>query len=266
MDFLKRDRAPITSSAWEEIDDRAVEILKAQLYARRFVDIEGPFGWSYSSHSLGKLHVFEDKKDDPRWGIRQVLPMIETRIPFELGIWLLDDIERGDKTPDLEPLENAVKKAAEFEDSVVFNGLEQAKVTGVLSEASKSAVSVSFEDLGSFFSGLSRATTVFSSEGVEGPYALIVNSEIWAKMHAKKTGGQPLGNHISSIIGGPVIKTGRIDEGFLVSMRGGDFSLILGQDFSIGYESHTAESVRLFIAESFTFQIVSPEALVGLKG
>ncbi len=264
MDFLKRERSPITNGAWEEIDDRAIELLKAQLYSRKFVDIEGPFGWEYASHSLGKLQIVESKEKKDYWGIRQSLPMIETRIPFELGIWLLDDIERGDKTPDLEPLENAVKEAALFEDRVVLNGLEQARVSGILAEASDNAISVSFEDIGSFLGGLSRATSVFAAEGVEGPYALVVNSDIWAKLHAQKT-GHPLGSHVSSIIGGSVIKTGRIDEAFLVSVRGGDFSLILGQDFSIGYESHTAEAVRLFITESFTFQVIAPEAVVGLK-
>jgi uncharacterized linocin/CFP29 family protein len=38
----------------------------------------------------------------------------------------------------------------------------------------------------------------------------------------------------------------------------------VGQDFSIGYLSHDAEHVRLYIEESFTFWAITPEAAVPL--
>jgi uncharacterized linocin/CFP29 family protein len=38
--------------------------------------------------------------------------------------------------------------------------------------------------------------------------------------------------------------------------------LTVGQDFAIGYHDHTTTEVNLFITESFTFQVVAPEALV----
>ena len=37
-----------------------------------------------------------------------------------------------------------------------------------------------------------------------------------------------------------------------------------GQDISIGYESHDAESVRLYLEESFSFHVATPEAAVAL--
>jgi uncharacterized linocin/CFP29 family protein len=47
-------------------------------------------------------------------------------------------------------------------------------------------------------------------------------------------------------------------------MRGGDFELTVGQDFSVGYLSHTPSSVRLYLQESFTFRVLAPEAAVPL--
>lgn len=47
-------------------------------------------------------------------------------------------------------------------------------------------------------------------------------------------------------------------------MRGGDFELVVGQDLSIGYLSHDAENVRLYIEESLTFRLLTPEAAVPL--
>ena len=47
-------------------------------------------------------------------------------------------------------------------------------------------------------------------------------------------------------------------------MRGGDFELTVGQDFSIGYLEHNTERVRLYIEESFTFLVLTEQAAVPL--
>jgi uncharacterized linocin/CFP29 family protein len=50
----------------------------------------------------------------------------------------------------------------------------------------------------------------------------------------------------------------------VVSLRGGDFELVVGRDFSIGYLDHDAKRVRLYIEERFTFRLLSPQAAVPL--
>ena len=50
----------------------------------------------------------------------------------------------------------------------------------------------------------------------------------------------------------------------LLSLRGGDFRFESGQDLSLGHESHDAEAVRLYLEESFTFRVLTPEAAVAL--
>ena len=44
-----------------------------------------------------------------------------------------------------------------------------------------------------------------------------------------------------------------------------DSELIIGQDFSVGYQSHTNTEVNFFITESFTFRTLAPEAIVPFK-
>jgi uncharacterized linocin/CFP29 family protein len=58
-----------------------------------------------------------------------------------------------------------------------------------------------------------------------------------------------------------VARTGRRGG---MSMRGGDFELTVGQDFSVGYLHHDAELVQLYIEESFTFWTITPEAAISL--
>ncbi len=55
-----------------------------------------------------------------------------------------------------------------------------------------------------------------------------------------------------------------VDGAVLVSLRGGDFELEVGQDLSIGYQDHDADGVTLYLEESVTFRAISPEAAIGL--
>jgi uncharacterized linocin/CFP29 family protein len=50
----------------------------------------------------------------------------------------------------------------------------------------------------------------------------------------------------------------------VLSMRGEDFQLTVGEDFSIGYLGHDNDTVRLYIEESFTFWLLSPQAAIPL--
>ena len=77
-------------------------------------------------------------------------------------------------------------------------------------------------------------------------------------------GGYPLFEHLRLIANGPVLWAPAVDGAVVLSTRGGDYELTVGQDVSIGYLDHDAERVRLFLEESFTFQVFTPEAAVHL--
>ena len=79
-------------------------------------------------------------------------------------------------------------------------------------------------------------------------------------------GGYPLIEHLKRIIEGPIVRAPGARGGVLVSQRGGDFVLDSGQDLSIGYASHDGEVVRLYLQESFSFHVLTPEAAVGFVG
>jgi Encapsulating protein for peroxidase len=53
-------------------------------------------------------------------------------------------------------------------------------------------------------------------------------------------------------------------RGGRLTTRGGDFSLHIGQDVSIGYSSHTDAVVRLYLQDTFTFLLLTTEAAVEL--
>jgi uncharacterized linocin/CFP29 family protein len=73
-------------------------------------------------------------------------------------------------------------------------------------------------------------------------------------------GGYPLLDHLRKILEGPIVWAPGVQGAIVVSLRGGDFMFESGQDLSIGYDSHDADAVRLYLEESFTFHVATPEA------
>ena len=260
MDILRKSLAPISDAAWEEINEEAVVVLKSVLSARRFVDVEGPKGWAYEAVSLGRLDVPANQKGSVKYGINKVLPLVETRIPFELDIWELDNAARGAGDIDLDPLDEAGRKIAEFEEDVIYNGFKQSAIEGIKKASGLKPVKFPerIEDLPNV---VTECINKFIESSVEGPYTLVLSSDKWEKLMGHSN-GYPLKRVVADLLKGKIIMAPSIKDSFMVSERGGDFKLTIGQDFSIGYESHDAKKVRLYFTESFTFQAFEPNAIV----
>ncbi len=70
--------------------------------------------------------------------------------------------------------------------------------------------------------------------------------------------------HVKRLVDDKIIWAPAIDGAFVLTTRGGDFELHIGQDVSIGYLSHTDDAVRLYLQETFTFLLLTSEAAVAL--
>ena len=262
MDLLRRELAPITPKAWAEIDTMAREALAANLSARKFVDVDGPHGIDHPCVNLGRLTVPSGQKaEGVRFGVHQVLPLVEARVSFVLKQWELDNIERGAKDIQLDALVKAARTIAAFEEEAVFKGFDEACIKGLHSEVQAPQVPLEL-DMDALVDAISEGQARLLREGVEGPADLVVNPEVW-KFLARSTPGGTLRSLLEKQLGGAVIYSNAVQGVLLAAARGGDFELTLGQDFAIGYHHHTAEEIHLFMTESFTFRVITPEALVG---
>ncbi|KPC71001.1 bacteriocin, partial [Streptomyces sp. NRRL F-6602] len=97
-------------------------------------------------------------------------------------------------------------------------------------------------------------------------YALLLGATAYTAVNETSDHGYPVLSHLARLLGaGQIIWAPGIEGGAVVSLRGGDFSLYLGQDLSIGYLDHDAETVRLYLQETLTFSLDSPEAGVALR-
>lgn len=264
MDILRRSLAPISQDAWNEIEEQAKIVLTNVLTARKFVDVDGPHGIDHAAVNLGRLELPEGQKEDEvRFGINRVQPLMETRKSFKLDIWELDNAVRGAEDVDLEGLENAAKQIAEFEENAIYNGFDKSCIKGLNSASDHETMTFPEEDK-KILKTIADAINKMKESSVEGPFTLVLGTEKWQKIMVHG-GGYPLYKQVQDLMGGEIILNPSIKEGYLLSTRGGDFKLTLGQDFSIGYESHNEKEVQLFLTESFTFQVLEPAAVIAFK-
>jgi uncharacterized linocin/CFP29 family protein len=261
MNIFKKSLAPLTDKAWSEITDRTKQILNAYLTARKFVDINGPNGMEMGGISTGRLVVPENQSlEGVNYGIREFMPLVEVRKPFELDLWELDNIERGAKDIDLSPLENAAREVAVFEENAIYEGFQPAKIIG-LEKAAEGSLFALPTDANAFLKEIGNQIINLTRKTVQGPYTLVINEMEWLEL-IKLSEGYPIQKQLKTVLGGKVLINHFNKNSFLLTERGGDYELVIGQDYTLGYDSHTTSKVKLFLTGSFTFRVLSPEAIV----
>ena len=106
-----------------------------------------------------------------------------------------------------------------------------------------------------------KPPTCSARPGIAGPYGLAIGPEIYTGIvETDEHGGHLLLDHLRQILGGPLVWAPGVQGGVVLSLRGGDFVLDCGQDLSIGYLAHDAQTVRLYVEESFSFRVLEPDA------
>jgi uncharacterized linocin/CFP29 family protein len=265
VNHLLRELAPVSEEAWEAIDEEAARTLRHFLAARKVVDFSGPHGWTHSAETLGRV---DPLGDSPATGvdaaIRRMQPLAELRTPFELSRRELEAIDRGSQDYDLQVVIDAARQAAKAEDTAVFHGYDAAGISGI-SESSPHDPVVIDDDYNQYPGTVARAVATLQAAGIGGPFAVALGPRCYTGViETTQHGGYPVLEHIRLILGGPIVWAPAVDGAIVVSLRGDDFRLTCGQDFSIGYHDHDAESVRLYLEESLTFRALSPEAGIAL--
>jgi uncharacterized linocin/CFP29 family protein len=265
MNHLLRSLAPIGDSTWTVLDDEARDRLLPALAARRLVEFSGPHGWSYSATNLGRTSSVASAPCDGVTGLqRRVLPLVELQARFELALTELRDTDRGAPDADLTPLDKAAHQIAVAENIAVFHGWGEASIGGIAQVSPHEPVQLgNVPD--AYPQRVAGAVERLLHSGISGPYALALGGDQYQSVvETAEHGGYPLLDHLGKILGGPIVWTPGVRGAVVLSQRGGDFHFECGQDLSIGYESHDDASVRLYLEESFSFHVATPEAAVAL--
>jgi uncharacterized linocin/CFP29 family protein len=263
MNNLHRKLAPISDKAWAQIEQEASRTLKRHLAARRVVDVVGPKGPEYSAVGTGHLQKIQPPFGDIQAAQHEVKALVELRVAFELSREDIDSVERGANDPNLQPLKDAARKIAFAEDRAVFEGYESAGIQGIR-QGTNHAVMTLPSDVDSYPAVVAQAVSQLRDAGVNGPYTLLLGEQPYTAVSGATDEGYPVLRDIKHLVDGEIIWAPAIKGGVVLTTRGGDFELHLGQDISIGYLSHTESTVQLYLQETFTFLPLTAEAAVVL--
>jgi uncharacterized linocin/CFP29 family protein len=265
VNHLLRELAPVSDEAWDAIDQEASRTLRHFLAARKVVDFSGPHGWTHSAETLGRVDALgSGPANGVDAAIRRLQPLAELRTLFELSRRELEAVDRGSRDYDLQVVIDAARQAAMAEDTTVFHGYDAAGIGGI-SESSPHEPVVIGDNYNQYPGTVARAVATLQAAGIAAPFAIALGPRCYTGViETTEHGGYPVLEHIRLILGGPVVWAPAVDGAIVVSLRGGDFELTCGEDFSIGYLGHDADNVRLYFEESITFRALSPEAGIAL--
>ncbi len=266
MDLLKRAHAPLTDEAWEQVDDEARRVLKLNLAGRKVVDFSGPHGWKLGAVNTGRLRpIAKGPVAGVSHAVRAVQPLVELRAPFTMKILELDYASRGADDLDLDPVIAVAERVARAEDDDIFHGFKEGNITGIIEASPHSPIDV--PEILAWPRAVVAAMEALRAAGMNGPYALAVGIQAFDELNADSEDGYPLRRRIEeslpkgSLIWAPAIRGGAV----LLSTRGGDYELTVGQDLSVGYTLHDRTDVELYLTESFTFRVLEEKAAIYLR-
>src|SRR6201996_9623708 len=263
MNNLHRELAPISDAAWAQIEEEASRTLKRYLAARRVVDVKGPQGTLLSAVGTGHLSKIEAPAEGILARQRIVKPLVELRVPFELDRQQIDDVERGANDADWQPVKDAAQKIAYAEDRAIFEGYAAAQIEGIR-QATSNPIMALPADVRQYPDAIAQAMSQLRLVGVNGPYSIVLGADAYTLLAETVDNGYPVLEHVKKLVKDDIIWAPAIDGAFLLTTRGGDFDLHIGQDVSIGYLSHTDTVVRLYLQETMTFLMLTSESAVAL--
>src|SRR5580658_3691964 len=263
MNNLHRELAPISDAAWAQIEEETTRTLKRYLAGRRVVDVQAQGGTGLSAVGTGHLQKITAPKEGILARQREVKALVELRVPFELERHAIDDVERGANDSDWQPAKDAARKIAFAEDVSLFEGYAAAGIVGIRKGTSNPIVTLP-ADVRAYPEAIAQALSRLRLVGVNGPYSVLLGAEAYTALAETSDHGYPVLEHVKRLVKDQIIWAPAIEGAFVLTTRGGDFALHIGQDVSIGYLSHTDAAVQLYLQESFTFLLLTGEAAVAL--
>ena len=166
-------------------------------------------------------------------------------------------------TSDWQPAKDAARQIAFAEDRAIFDGYAAAGIGGIRQGTSNPIMTLPAE-VRDYPEAVAQALSQLRLVGVNGPYSVLLGADAYTALAETSDHGYPVLEHVKRLVNGDIIWAPAIAGAFVLTTRGGDFDLHIGQDISIGYSSHTDSVVRLYLQETFTFLLLTTEAAVAM--
>src|SRR6266852_5007758 len=222
MDYLHRGQADLPASLWQTIDEAAVKAARDKLTARRFLDLQGPFGPGLTSIEVGNDDYCRQPAEGEAGAVmgRAIsVPML--RKSFRLSI---------------------------------------RRVAGLLTQEGRTHIDGGdWSAVERALADVLAAVTKLDEAGYRGPYALALAPALYNGLFRLYPGTDIMQlEHLRRLCTHGIYKA-PIEGGVLVDPRLG--ALIVGQDLGAGYISQDGVHYHLFLSESLVLRIDEPSAI-----
>jgi len=262
-DHLNRGLANIDDDTWKAIDEAAVSAARTCLSARRFLDVEGPYGVGLTAIEVDEDGVTRaESAERASIVLGRVVPVPQLRTSFVLGVRRL--AARGQGQPlDLRTVEDAAQRLAASEEDIVFRGEPQANLVGLLTATGRQELpGRAWDTVEAALEDVLAAVTKLGEAGFRGPYALALAPARYNSLFRVYENSNLVQlDHFKKICGRGVFKA-PIEGGVVVDPQAG--RIVVGQDLTAGYERSDGTHHHLYLTESLVLRIDEPRAICTL--
>ena len=261
MDSLNRGQAPFPAEIWQMIDEAAASAARDRLTARRFLELEGPFGAGLTAIEVGNDDYCRQPGPDEAGAVMgRAIPLPMLRKSFRLSIRRVSAYVQNGQPLDLNPAQEAAEAVADREEELIYKGQPSLGLPGMLTmEGRHQAEAADWTAPDRALQDVLAAATRLDDSGYRGPYALALSPSLYNNLFRLYPGTDVLAlEHLRRLCTAGIYKAA-IDGGVLVDTRIG--VLILGQDLQAGYSSQDGVHYHLYLSESIVLRIDEPEAI-----
>ena len=126
---------------------------------------------------------------------REVKPLVELRVPFELDRQMIDDVERGANNSDWQPVKDAAKKIAFAEDGAIFEGYAAGGIQGIR-QGTSNPIEPLPADVRNYPDAIAHSLSVLRLMGVNGPYSVLLGADEYTAVAEARDYGYPVLEHL----------------------------------------------------------------------
>ena len=272
MRYLMRDGAPLTAGQWELIDKAVVAEASKVLTGRRFLTVAA-VGARTQNIAVDTMENMTAAKAD-YWARgdadaidvarRRYLDLVSVYADFTIS-WRDVEDEQG---AGVQAARDAAVLAARREDDLIFFGDDSLGIEGIFNAKGTNKVELSDWNEGEApVRDLAHALEVLIDKGCSGERALVVSTDLYAKLHRIQPGtGIMEVDRVKSLVG-QLFRSSRLakNTACLVYCEPQYMDLVIGQDMITAYMGNEKMDHVFRVMETLVPRIKRPEAIAVLR-
>ena len=266
MKYLNREQANLPEGIWGRIDEAAARAARDLLTARRFLELEGPYGIGLTAIEVGEDNFCRQSNTDEAAAITsRAISMPMVRKDCQLSIRRVEAHQHMGQPLDLRPVEDAAEAVARREEEFIYYGQSDFGLEGLLTANGRTEVNAGdWSKVEQALNDVLNGVDVLDRSGYHGPYALVLSPPHFNQLFRRYEGTDMLQlEHLRRLCELGVYKAPIADAAVLLDGHVG--KLVLGQDVQAGFSRNDGIYYHLFVSESIVLRLEEPEAVCTFK-